>query len=167
MQTGQTRVQTGETRRQRFEKLRGQLTLDRASFLSHWRELGENILPRRPRFFTADNNRGDRRNGRIIDSTAVFAARTLASGMTSGITSPARPWFKLTTQDPDLAESSAVKDWLNQVQNRMNTVFGRSNLYEVLPTAYGDMGVFGTSVIYAEEDFDQVVRFWSIPIGSY
>lgn len=150
-----------------LEKLRAQLELDRASFLSHWRELGENILPRRPRFTLSEGNRGDRRNQKIIDSTAVFAARTLASGMTSGITSPARPWFKLTTQDPDLAESGGVKAWLHQVQTRMNTVFSRSNLYEILPASYADMGVFGTAVVFAEEDFDSVVRFYSIPLGTH
>jgi hypothetical protein len=156
-----------ESMRMSLEKLRAQLELDRASFLSHWRELGENILPRRPRFTLTEGNRGDRRNQKIIDSTAVFAARTLASGMTSGITSPARPWFKLTTQDPDLAESGGVKAWLHQVQTRMNTVFSRSNLYEILPASYADMGVFGTAVVFAEEDFDSVVRFYSIPLGTH
>jgi hypothetical protein len=49
----------------------------------------------------------------------------------------------------------------------MNTVFSKSNLYEILPTLYGDMAVFGTGAMLAEEDFDQVVRFYSIPVGSY
>lgn len=156
-----------ETRRSRYEKLRAQMDGERVSFLSHWRDLGDFILPRRPRFFTADANRGDRRNQRIIDSTATMAARTLASGMTSGITSPARPWFKLTTPDPDAGESAAVKKWLYDVQLRMNTVFSKSNLYETLPSLYADMGVFGTGCLFVEEDFDQVVRFYTVPIGSY
>lgn len=156
-----------ETRRARYEKLRGQLENERTSFLSHWRELGEYILPRRPRFTLSDANRGDRRNQKIIDSTATMAIRTLSSGMTSGITSPARPWFRLTTPDPDMAESANVKKWLYLVQTRMNTVFGKSNLYEVLPTLYSDMATFATGAMLAEEDFDQVVRFYSIPVGSY
>lgn len=153
--------------RTKLEKMRTQLEEDRSSFMSHWRDLGEYILPRRPRFVVTDANKGDRRNHKIVDSTATFAARTLASGMTSGITSPARPWFKLTTSDPDASEDGAVKRWLSTVQSRMNTVLSKSNLYEVLPSAYADMGVFGTAVIFAEEDFDQVVRFWNIPLGSY
>lgn len=156
-----------ETRRAKYEKLRGQLETERSSFLSHWRELGEYILPRRPRFTLSDANRGDRRNQKIIDSTATMAIRTLSSGMTSGITSPARPWFRLTTPDPDLAESANVKKWLYLVQTRMNTVFGKSNLYEVLPTLYSDMSTFATGAMLAEEDFDQVIRFYSIPVGSY
>ena len=155
------------TRRQRKELVRAQLENERSSFLSHWRELGDFILPRRPRFQVTDVNRGDRRNQKIIDSTATFAARTLRSGMMGGVTSPARPWFRLTTPDPGLAESGAVKSWLDVVSRRMSTVFLRSNLYNVLPILYGDLGTFGTSAIMIEEDFDDVIRCYAFPIGSY
>lgn len=157
-----------QTKRQKFEILRSQLDSERSSFLAHWRDLGEYILPRRPRWFTSDANKGDRRNQKIIDSTATMAARTLRSGMMGGVTSPARPWFRLTTPDPDLAEFGAVKDWLHIVSNRMSTVYLRSNLYNMLPIIYGDIGVFGTGAMAIEEDFsDDVIRTSAFPIGSY
>ena len=59
-----------ETRRDRYEVLRAQLELERSSFMTHWREVGDFILPRRPRFSVNDVNKGDRRNQKIIDSTA-------------------------------------------------------------------------------------------------
>ena len=86
----------------RLEALRSSLWSGRASFDSHWRELGDWMLPRRTRFWSADRNKGDKRNQNIIDSTARFAARTLQSGLHAGLTSPARPWFKLSTHDPAL-----------------------------------------------------------------
>jgi hypothetical protein len=155
------------TKRQKLETLRAQLELERSSFITHWRDCGDYILPRRPRFTVTDRNRGDRRNRNIIDSTGTLAARTLRSGMMSGITSPARPWFRLTTPDPDLAEYGSVKDWLHFVSQRMSTVFLRSNLYNVLPIVYGDLGVFGTAAVMIEEDFEDVIRFCPFPIGSY
>ena len=156
------------TKRQYIEILRSQLENERSSFLSHWRDIGEYILPRRPRFTVTDANRGDRRNQKIIDSTATMAARTLRSGMMSGVTSPARPWFRLTTPDPDLAEFGPVKEWLSLVERRMTTSFLRSNLYNVLPIVYGDMGVFATGAMYIEEDFSgDVIRCYPFPIGSY
>jgi len=94
----------GQTKRDKYEILRAQLELERSSFISHWRDLGEFILPRRGRFFLEDVNRGERRNTKIIDSTATLACRTLQSGMMSGVTSPARTWNKLTTPDPGLAD---------------------------------------------------------------
>ncbi len=84
-----------------------------------------------------------------------------------GVTSPARPWFHLTTPDPDLAEFGAVKDWLDIVSQRMHSVFGRSNLYNHLKVLYKDIGVFGTGCMLVEEDFESVLRCYAFPIGSY
>ena len=149
------------TKRRNFEVLRSQLENEYSSFKSHHRELGSFILPRRPRFEITDVNKGDKRNRDIIDSTATLAVRTLASGMMSGVTSPARPWFRLTTPEPAVAESGRVKTWLHAVQNIMTTSFLRSNLYNLLPTVYGDLGVFGTAALYVEEDMDNVMHFHS------
>lgn len=155
------------SKRQQNELLRSQLENERSSFLAHYKDLSDHILPRRPRFSVTDANRGDRRNSKIIDSTATFAARTLRSGMMSGVTSPARPWFRLTTPDPDLAELGSVKYWLDTVSKRMSTVFLKSNLYNALPVLYGDLGVFGTSALMIEEDFEDVIRCFPFPIGSF
>ena len=111
-----------------YQNIRAQLENERSTFLSHWRECANYILPRRSRFYTTDVNRGDRRNQNIIDSTATLAARTLQSGMMSGLTSPARPWFRLTTPDPGLAEFGAVKGWLDIVTRRMINVLLKSNI---------------------------------------
>lgn len=135
--------------------------------MTHWRDVGDFILPRRPRFSVNDVNKGDRRNQKIIDSTASLAARTLRSGMVGGITSPARPWFRLTVDDPDLAEYYKVKRWLSAVSDRMGKVFLRSNIYNSLPIVYGDAGVFGTAAMMIEEDFEDVIRTYPFPIGSY
>jgi hypothetical protein len=157
-----------QTKRQSYEILRGQLEAERSSFLPHWRDLGDYILPRRPRFVVSDTNKGERRNLKIIDSTATLACRTLKSGMMGGVTSPARPWFKLTTPDPKTAELGHVKEWLSKVEENMAGVFLRSNLYQALPNVYGDLGTFGTAAMMIEEDFSgNVVRFHVFPIGSY
>lgn len=155
------------SKRQQYEIVRAQLESERATFLPHWRDLGDYILPRRPRFFTSDVNKGDKRNQRIIDGTATLSARTLRAGMMGGVTSPARPWFRLSTNDPSLAEYPSVKEWLDAVSRKMATIFLRSNLYNVLPIIYGDIGTFGTASMLIQEDFEDVVRFYPFPIGSY
>ncbi len=156
-----------ESKRAGYERLRGQLDQERSTFVSHWRDLSDYIAPRRTRFFVQDANRGDRRNNRIIDSTATLAARTLRSGMVGGITSPARPWFRLSTPDPRLAEAQQNKVWLENTARDMTTKFLKSNLYNALPILYLDMAVFGTGAIFVEEDFEEVFRFYPLPIGSY
>lgn len=160
-------TQGNPEKRRELDLLRGELETERATFLTHWRQLAEVFLPRRPRFDIYDINKGDKRFTNIYDSTGTFAVRTLSSGLMAGVTSPARPWFRLTTQDPKDAERGAVKEWLSEVTQRMISVLLRSDLYNKLPIAYADMGVFGTSAILVEEDFEKVVRFYSQPIGSF
>lgn len=154
-------------KRNEYEILRAQLRIERNSFISHWRDIVENLMPRRGRFYSTDHNKGDKRNQKIVDSTGTMALRTLRSGMMGGITSPARPWFRLTTSDPTFSEVGPVKEWLETVSDRMSTVFLKSNLYNVLPIVYGDLGGLGTSCMFIEEDFQDVIRAYPFPIGSY
>src|SRR6218665_551157 len=70
---------------------------------AEWRALADYIEPTRLRL--SGNREGPRSRARIIDSTGTHAYDTLKSGMHSGLTSPARPWFRLTTFDPGLKKA--------------------------------------------------------------
>lgn len=156
-----------ETRRQRCNKTMAALISERASHLAHWKQIGEALCPWRLQFTTTDTNRGERRNYKIIDETGTYAARTMEAGMMGGMTSPARPWFKVSTHDPALAEVEAVKEWLHVVGQRLSDIFLRSNLYNALPIVYGDIGTFGTAAMIVEEDFNDAIRCYTYPIGTY
>ena len=155
----------------RVERRLAQMKTERASYEPHWRELEENFAPRTGRWLRdqafANSDRGRKQHHKIINSTPLFCVDTLAAGMTSGNTSPARPWFRLTTPDPGLAELGSVKMWLYAVETRMRDVFSRSNLYRVLPSIYRDLGVYGTACMLAIEDDVDVVSFDHLEIGSY
>jgi hypothetical protein len=156
-----------EERRRADDLLLSQLENERSSWMTQWRDLADFILPYRPKFNLSDSNRGDRRNLSIIDSTATFSARTLASGMMSGITSPTRPWFRLTTSDPSLKDNDSVKDWLSDVENRLRELFVSTNLYDSLAMIYSDLGVFGTSAMAILQDDEKTFRCQVFPVGSY
>jgi hypothetical protein len=156
-----------QSRRQRLQVLQAALESERATFLSHWRDISEHVAPRRPRFYTSDVNRGDRRNQKIVHTGPVISSRTLRAGLMSGITSPARPWFKLTIADMENLDEGPVKDWLDETTKRMNGVFSRSNLYNCLLSVYGDLGNFATAALLVEEDDDYVLRNYSVPLGSF
>lgn len=159
---------TGETKRQSYERLISDLRLERASYIPHWTELNDYFLPRVGRFLVTDSKaRGDKRNQKIINNTGTMSARTLQAGMMGGVTSPAKPWFKLATGDPALDEFGSVKEWLHVVAYRMREVFRRSNVYNALPHAYADLGVFGTHAMAVLEDDETVIRCYAYPIGSY
>lgn len=153
--------------RQRCELVRQVMETERSQFFTLWRDLNDYIMPTRGRFWVTDNQKADRRSKFILDSSPVLAARTLASGMMSGVTSPSRPWFRLTTPDPELAESGPVKSWLFTVTERMRWVLSRTNFYHRLTTLYLDLGVFGTAALFQVEDDEHITRFVDLAIGSY
>lgn len=145
----------------------GQLKSERSSWFTHWRELSEYLMPRNGRFLLTDRNRGDKRHNRIYDNTAIRAGRILAAGLMSGMTSPARPWFRLATPDKDLMKSQAVKEWCALVTNQMLDIFAKSNTYRALHGIYGQLGVFGTAGSLILDDFEDVIRHYPLAIGEY
>jgi len=147
----------------RWESLKN----ERLSWMSHWDELSTNLLPRSGRFFTSDRNRGERKHNNIVDSTGTRALRVLAAGLMAGMTSPARPWFRLTTSDPNLDESAAVKQWLADVQRLMLMVFSRSNVYRALHSMYEELGAFGTAATVIVPNFKNVIHCHTLTAGEY
>jgi hypothetical protein len=156
-----------ENRRNRYLRRLGDLQNERSNYFGHWQELSEYILPRRGRFLTSKRNDGSKKNNKIIDSTATIAVRTLAAGMMSGITSPARPWFRLSTPNPEMMEDGMVKQWLFDVEKRMRDIFARSNLYNALQTVYEELAVFGTGAMLVQEDYNDVIRCYPFTVGEY
>jgi hypothetical protein len=157
----------GGTLRDKVESRNARLDLEVSSFTGHWKELSDFILTRRGRFLTTDNNRGNKRNSNIIDNTATLASRTLVSGLVSGDTNPARPWFRLATHDPELMEFGPVKQWLQDVERLLRHTFNQSNFYNVTPTIYGELGTFATGFSLIQEDFLDGIRLYPYTVGEY
>lgn len=147
----------------RFEALKS----ERSSFVPVWRELSDYHLAYRGRFLSSDRNKGFKRNTKQLNNASRLSTRTLASGMMAGITSPARPWFRLSTGDPNLQNSTAVTAWLQAVQDTMYRVFSESNFYNSLHQLYSELGVFGTGVMGIYEDFENVIWCKPYTVGSY
>lgn len=150
-----------------FNKRLEALRSERSTFIPLWRELSDYHLAHRGRFLTSDRNKGFKRNTKQINNTSRLSARTLASGMMSGITSPARPWFRLSTGESELDDNQAVKMWLHQVQQIMYKVFSQSNTYNSLHQLYSELGVFGTGAMGIFHDFENVIWCKPYTVGSY
>lgn len=150
-----------------FNKRLEALRSERATFIPWWRELSDYNLAHRGRFLTSDRNKGHKRNTKQINNTSRLANRTLASGMMSGITSPARPWFRLGTGDKAIDDTTAVKHWLYQVQTTMYKIFSSSNTYNSLHQLYAELGVFGMGCMGVYEDFENVINCKPNTVGSY
>jgi hypothetical protein len=154
--------------RDRVDKRMAQLKTERAKgWEATWRDLQDNISPNVGEINTSRVNEGDRRDRNIYNNTATRAVTILQGGMSSGLTSASRSWFKLATPDPDLMEFGPVKVWLHHAEQAMRELFVKSNLYNVLPMVYGSMAAYGTAVMTVMPDRDDIVRCTHYPVGTY
>jgi hypothetical protein len=138
---------------------------------SHYIDIRDYMLPRHARSLDADTaeaqNSGKKKHSKIIDSTAEDAIDILAAGMKSGLTSPARPWFRLVIQDKKAMKSKAVKEWLYYIEELIRTVFLQSNIYSVLHHSYMELPVFGTAATVLMRDYNKVVIGRQLTCGEY
>lgn len=155
-----------ETLRQRMSRRMVALESERAPWLSRWQELADHIAPDHgPDRGAASGNRTPESTSRIIDATGGLAARTLASGMSAGLSSPKAPWFRLTV--PGLEENSEGRLWLQEVERRMRAIFRQSNVYNVLPDFYRKLAIFGTAAMVVQDDAEDVIRCYPLTLGGY
>ncbi len=156
-----------QTRRDYYSRRMSQMANERSSFDSHYKELSDNISPRRGRFEVSDRNKGTKRHKNIINSKGTQALSTARAGLFAGVMSPTRPWFDLSLPDPDLAKYMPVKVWLEQVAQQMRTVFNAGNLYTMAPTMIGELLLFGTGCMTHVDDDENLARFYTHTVGSY
>lgn len=149
--------------RARFE----QLKLERTSWEPLWRDIRDYEAPDLGVFDGEDATKGWKRYTRIKDAEAIECADYLAAGLFSGVSSPSRPWIRLTTMDPELDEQTDVKQWLDDVQNQMMMVFAKADIYSQLHKSYLELPLFGTSCTLATRHPDNVVALQNLTIGEY
>ena len=74
---------------------------ERFAWDTAWKDLARHFLPTRWRSDTdrTSHKKPDVLNADLVNSVGVLDMRTLAAGMQGGMTSPVRPWFRLSLRD--------------------------------------------------------------------
>jgi hypothetical protein len=145
----------------------GQLKTERASWWGNWQELSMYFLPYNGRFFVQDRNKGYRKFNNILDNTGTRAVTVIGAGLMAGATSPARPWFRLSTGDEDRDKNYEVKCWLRKVERLLMRIFQKSNTYRMLHGSYENIAVFGTGGSIQVEDFQNVIHHYPLSVGEF
>lgn len=145
----------------------GALETERSTWIEQFRDLSRHFAPRYGRFLETDRNQGRKVHQYINDATPAVAARTLAAGFQGGSTSPARPWFKLSLADQELADYYPVKRWLAGLTRLMLAILSKSGAYGVFQQDYLEAGVFGTTAGIVLPDFSSFARFHHLTTGEY
>lgn len=155
----------------RLSRRHRELLRRRAPWEGAWRSVAEHFLPTRFRLAQDNGANGEERgpmlNSRLVDATGILALRVLAAGLQGGLTSPARPWFRLSLDDAGLARSRQGQEWLDECAARMRVVFHRSNFYNAMHTLYAELGAFGTAFAFELADPRWGFSFVPLCAGEY
>lgn len=150
-----------------YEARRQALSNERSEFLEEWQDISDHIQTRRGRFLVSENRKRRAPSQKLLNERGTFASRVCGAGMLAGVSSPSRPWLKLTTPDKDLNEWHRVKRWLDQLEKRVYQVFNASNFYHAKQASYRDMADYGQGPVIVDENFDNVINLYNSPPGEY
>ncbi len=144
-----------------------ELEKERRTWEEQWKEIAGLMLPSKGKWSAESHNKGYKKHGQIVDSTALYALRILSAGMHGGLSSPARPWFRFALKDKELEQADGIGKWLQDTQERVHAVLSGSNFYPSVHAHYAELAGFGTACFLIEEDQDEVIRCRNLTIGEY
>jgi len=139
------------------------------SWKTLWRPIHELMLPYRSRLEDQENqNWGKEKADLRFDGTATRSLRILSAGMHGGLTNPSAKWFRLGLEDLNLSKVSAVRRWLDDVENILYAQLRKSNFYQAVQNNYLEAAGFGTTALFSEAHSSGVgVWFRVITTGDF
>jgi hypothetical protein len=100
----------------------------------------------------------------LWDSTSLESADVFASGFMNYLTPPSSKWAKLRAKDTGLQDNKQVDIFLEDIMEEVTYALNRSNFYDQMFPSYKSSGVYGTSVLFEEEDLEDDIRFHNLPL---
>ena len=143
---------------------------ERSPWFKHWQTISDYYLPRRYPYLEGQQGLKNKAsyNTKLLTSVSTMAVRTLANGMMNGVTSPARPWFRLRIAGFEEEELSFdIKVYLEEVTRRMLLILAESNFYNAMAILYLEWCTFGTAAMSIYEDHTDVLRFYNHSLGEF
>lgn len=144
---------------------------ERSEFEAEWRDISDYLLPGRGIYQQYSKPRKRKLTSpKVINTVAEDALYVLTSGMHGGLTSPSRPWFRLSWADERLTKVEFLKSWMQQCDKSLHRALQTSNFYSVINSFYIEYAGFGTGSIYVGEDTGTSLvpfRFELLTAGEY
>lgn len=152
-----------------FDRFQG-LLQTRRLYEVVWQSIADLMIPRKNDIIVRKAP-GVIRTQELFESTAIFAGELLAASLHGTLTSSYNPWFSLILDNPDLAENSDVKKWLEVCKEDLRLCFNRSNFAQESHEGYLDLVYFGTMCLLFEDRKDEGMpgefRFTAVQSQNY
>jgi len=140
--------------------------------LAWWKDAKDYLLPDHGRGLSGatstEVNKGSTGvRDKLLDATTEHAVSVAASGMMSGMTSQARPWFKFGLRDRDMNRYLPFRVYLDAVTEIVRNAFSASNIYNGLHHNYLELLAFCGAGNLLLEDPRSLLRLDTYTAGEY
>ncbi|MCP3870621.1 MAG: hypothetical protein GY703_21520 [Gammaproteobacteria bacterium] len=155
---------TADALRTHESRLAGRKTWDTV-----WDEIAYYVLPSQTGFITDFSPGEKQRWSRRFDNTAGYANKKLANHLHMSMVSPSKDWFEVQLKDKELGSVDAVKEWLDDTNEKMYLAFAESNFNAQINTFFQIFCAFGTGCMdvnfQSKPDNPFTLLFQSVDIG--
>jgi hypothetical protein len=145
-----------------------QLASTRGIWEGHWREIAERVRPIQNFFQMIQRPDGDKRNEKIFDATAPLALPKFAAAVISMAFPATQTYHKLTIKDEALADNTAVKRYLDQLNTALFKArySPKSGFQAQSGETVLDVGAFGTGILFVDDVLGQGIRYKAMPLAQ-
>lgn len=137
-------------------------SLDRAKSerLKKLQEIAEYLHPERASFFGSYSQSAEDRI-KIFDSTPEDSLENLAAALHAFFFSPVHNWFGVGIVGEDEAESESVKEWIEQVEDKMMAKFNdeEGGFHTAIHEFLMDYPAFGIADFFVDNPEGNTIRF--------
>ena len=140
---------------------------ERRAFLRRCQDAVDYIAPHAANLFCRDESKVDARWREVLDTEASYCLEVSVAGHINYMAPPGGDWLGLLERDPDLAENSEVKEWLNHLAMRMLRLFEQSNTYDTQRLLTQDSLLFGGGAQIVDEDDTYTLWHHHVQAGEY
>lgn len=138
----------------------------RAPRIPHWQDITQYLIPYGGRYIVGNDREADRYQD-IIDETGTNALEVVESGLMAYRTSPARPWFRLQTRDPQVNRYRPVRGWFSTIEEVIRWIFRKGNTNLALPHLYSETAAFGTAATIMRAHHERMLHHHILTAGEY
>lgn len=112
-------------------------------------------------------SQGGTANNRLYNSRATRAHRILSNGMSSGLSSPSQPWFRLEASDPTIRTVHEARLWLDACTEVIRGFLHRTNIYTAMQQGYRELTWSGSEATLFAPHWQYGAVGYNLTWGSY
>ena len=139
---------------------------DKANFESTYESIRKLFAPYQESITGDETDGGELDFSDIWTDSPIEAVRVFVSGLQTYLVPINTKWIQLRMTDKALENSGAVKQFLEDVEERVMFTLANSNFYAAIAELFTQSVLYGTATMMIDYDPEDKVRFKTVPIKN-